>query len=74
MFGIRVGKGIDGVYLGGLSEFRDEMELVVGRKMRYEVKNIWVVKEEEREYVVIDGRIRKGEGKWVDMVEERVGC
>ncbi|WP_186323887.1 ADP-ribosyltransferase [Bacillus thuringiensis] len=70
LFRITVPKGIDGVYLAPLSHFPDEMELLLARNMTYQVKNISVVKEQQREYVLIDATITKAQPKSLHMLEE----
>ncbi|WP_205751710.1 ADP-ribosyltransferase [Bacillus cereus] len=69
-FVFTVPKGIDGVYLAPLSHFPDEMELLLARNMTYQVKDISVVKEQQREYVLIDATITKAQPKALYMMEE----
>lgn len=70
LFLITVPKGIDGVYLAPLSHFPDEMELLLTRNMTYQVKDISTVKENQREYVLIDATITKLQPKSLHMIEE----
>ncbi|PEF60812.1 hypothetical protein CON35_28890 [Bacillus cereus] len=70
LFRITVPKGIQGVYLAPLSHFPDEMELLLARNMTYRVKEISIVKEQQREYVLIDATITKVQPKALHLMEE----